>query len=244
MAASLSNHQQSDILSIGSHSSNYSRKVNYEDWLVVLLALHSIYLSTIQSPWDGLHGVQTAWQWLISEVHSINDEKIFPGWWGGVHARTSVTLFTITYKVVGYAPVEWQILRGEIGWVYLPVVCDGNRLKRGGPTSPPPSPARADFSIMMGCTSDIGNRHSVCTLRIHSPYFIFTLYVLCGRKWYQCLKRLIFFVRHHQAPRILRRQAAALLREKCSPGQRAPPSAVRSSWGMSSTCPVRSAFTS
>ncbi len=79
MAASLSNHQQSDIFNIGSHSSNHSRKVNYEDWLVVLLALHSNYLGTIQSPWDGLLGVQTAWKWLISGVHSINDEKICPG---------------------------------------------------------------------------------------------------------------------------------------------------------------------
>ncbi len=29
---------------------------------------------------------------------------------------------------------------------------------------PPLSPARADFSIMMGCTPEIGNRHSVFTL--------------------------------------------------------------------------------
>jgi hypothetical protein len=34
---------------------------------------------------------------------------------------------------------------------------------------PPPSPARADFSIMMGNTPEIGNRHSVCTLSsLHS----------------------------------------------------------------------------
>ncbi len=30
--------------------------------------------------------------------------------------------------------------------------------------NPPLSPARADFSIVMGCTQEIGNRHSVCTL--------------------------------------------------------------------------------
>jgi hypothetical protein len=30
---------------------------------------------------------------------------------------------------------------------------------------PPPSPARADFSIMMECTPEIGNRHNECTLR-------------------------------------------------------------------------------
>ncbi len=44
---------------------------------------------------------------------------------------------------------------------------------------PPSSPARADFSIMMGCMSEIGNRHSVCThtLRMHTQYFISTLYV-------------------------------------------------------------------
>jgi hypothetical protein len=29
---------------------------------------------------------------------------------------------------------------------------------------PSPSPARADFSTMMRCTPEIGNRHSVCTL--------------------------------------------------------------------------------
>ncbi len=29
---------------------------------------------------------------------------------------------------------------------------------------PPPSPARADFSIMMDCMQEIGHCHSVCTL--------------------------------------------------------------------------------
>ncbi len=42
-------------------------------------------------------------------------------------------------------------------------VSDGNILKGGG-RAPPPSPARADFSIMMGWTPEIANRHSVCTL--------------------------------------------------------------------------------
>jgi hypothetical protein len=43
-------------------------------------------------------------------------------------------------------------------------VRDGNRLKGGGRRAPPPSQARADFSIMMVCTPEIGNRHSVYTL--------------------------------------------------------------------------------
>ncbi len=44
--------------------------------------------------------------------------------------------------------------------VHCNFVRDGNRLKGVG-VHPPPSPARADFSIMMGCTPEIGNRHSV-----------------------------------------------------------------------------------
>ncbi len=35
---------------------------------------------------------------------------------------------------------------------------------KGWACTPPPPPARADFSIMMGCTPEIGNHHSVCTL--------------------------------------------------------------------------------
>jgi hypothetical protein len=31
-------------------------------------------------------------------------------------------------------------------------------------STPPPSPARADFSIMMECTPEIGNLRSVCTV--------------------------------------------------------------------------------
>ncbi len=36
---------------------------------------------------------------------------------------------------------------------------------KGVGVHPPPLPARADFSIM-GCAPEIGNRHSVCTLRL------------------------------------------------------------------------------
>ncbi len=35
---------------------------------------------------------------------------------------------------------------------------------KGAGVHPPPSPARADFSIMIECTPEIGNCHSVCTL--------------------------------------------------------------------------------
>jgi hypothetical protein len=30
----------------------------------------------------------------------------------------------------------------------------------------PPSPGRADFFIMMGCTPETASRHSVCNLRV------------------------------------------------------------------------------
>jgi hypothetical protein len=39
----------------------------------------------------------------------------------------------------------------------------GYRLKVGG-RAPPTLTSQGGFSIMMGCTSEIGNRHSVCTL--------------------------------------------------------------------------------
>jgi hypothetical protein len=38
---------------------------------------------------------------------------------------------------------------------------------KGGGLAPPPSPARADFSIMMECTPEIGNLQSVCTLWLY-----------------------------------------------------------------------------
>ncbi len=44
-----------------------------------------------------------------------------------------------------------------------------NRVRWGG-RAPPPYPDRADFSIMMECTPEIGHCHSVCTI-----------YVLCGQ---------------------------------------------------------------
>jgi hypothetical protein len=52
--------------------------------------------------------------------------------------------------------------------------------KRGS-VHPPPSPARADFSIMMGCMPQIGNRHSVCILwfmptPFHSIYHLNSSY--------------------------------------------------------------------
>jgi hypothetical protein len=46
---------------------------------------------------------------------------------------------------------------------------DGNIGWGGRAVHPSPSPARADFSIMMGCTPEIGNRHCVCTLRAGQP---------------------------------------------------------------------------
>jgi hypothetical protein len=51
--------------------------------------------------------------------------------------------------------------------VHCNFVRDDIRLKGEGraPFPPPTLPARADFSIMMRCTPEIDNRHSVCTLR-------------------------------------------------------------------------------
>jgi hypothetical protein len=36
--------------------------------------------------------------------------------------------------------------------------------RKGVGVQPPPSPARAEFSITMGCTPEIGHCHSMCTL--------------------------------------------------------------------------------
>jgi len=52
--------------------------------------------------------------------------------------------------------------KGSLGKWTIHRVHKGNRVKGGG-LAPPPSPARADFSIMMKCTPEIGHCHSMCT---------------------------------------------------------------------------------
>ncbi len=51
---------------------------------------------------------------------------------------------------------------------------DGNRLKGGG-RAPQPAPTRADFSVMVGCSAEIGNGYSVCTLRVGQQPTVRTL---------------------------------------------------------------------
>jgi hypothetical protein len=46
----------------------------------------------------------------------------------------------------------------------LVAICNSEIVKGGGRAPPPPPPAWADFSIMMECTPESGNCHSVCTL--------------------------------------------------------------------------------
>ncbi len=65
---------------------------------------------------------------------------------------------------------------------------------KGMGVHPPPSPARADFSIMMGCTPEIGDRHSVypsphpLTLSLQKEtynnplLFVFVLYTCCSER--------------------------------------------------------------
>jgi hypothetical protein len=59
----------------------------------------------------------------------------------------------------------------SLSWsVHCNVVGEGKRVKGSGRASPPPPPlSRADFSIMMECTLEIGNCHSVCTLWYFRP---------------------------------------------------------------------------
>jgi hypothetical protein len=59
--------------------------------------------------YDQDHRVHTEWQWPLSGVHTITMEKSAQSGvdGGGCTARPSpVTLSTITYKVVVYAPAE------------------------------------------------------------------------------------------------------------------------------------------
>jgi hypothetical protein len=41
------------------------------------------------------------------------------------------------------------------------------KIVKGDGRAPPPTPSRADFSVMMGCTLEIGHCHSVCTQCIY-----------------------------------------------------------------------------
>jgi hypothetical protein len=56
-------------------------------------------------------------------------------------------------------------------------------VKVGGRAPPAPSPARADFSIMIGCMPEIGNRHSMRTLRSELTDEIY------GNTYFLCLNR-------------------------------------------------------
>jgi hypothetical protein len=190
-----------------------------------------------------------------------HDGKICPGWWwwGGGARPPPFTLFTLLYKVVVHASVEWQIhskrMKGE----------RGNRVSVSALSA---RAYTATLYVMVIIWKGVGvgptltsqgwffhndgmyvrNRQSPLCVYSEDALPVFHLYPICTL-WVRTIPMSAHFqaphlFRHHRAPRILRRQAVALLRERCSPGQRAPPSAVRSSWGMSSTCPVRSAFTS
>ncbi len=95
-----------------------------------------------------------------------------------MYSNSHLTIWTFSWRATGgHHLLEYLVLDPQSTYrvemknrecicplsssVHCNFVRDGNRLKGNGACTPPPSVARADFSIMMGCTLEIGNHHSV-----------------------------------------------------------------------------------
>jgi hypothetical protein len=97
------------------------------------------------------------------------------------------TLFTITYKVAVHAPAEradtlnlFHLYDLSSQLELTPQLSQLCTLWGGGEgLHPSPSPGWANFSIMMECTPESGNCHSVCTLcAVHRKNLLRTKHAL------------------------------------------------------------------
>ncbi len=107
----------------------------------------------------------------VSETEAVNTGSLKLGnfvkaassYWSSCKVKDHAQWYSpqSTYRV----EMKYGECIGPLSWsVHCNFVRDGKQSGGGGRAPHPPSPARADFSIMMDCMPEIGHCHSVCTL--------------------------------------------------------------------------------
>jgi hypothetical protein len=116
---------------------------------------------------------------ILTPPHPLSTQRVCPpphtrqgvrGWGSIVQKTPDTALYSIFVSILWVSVSALSTGAYTATW-YLMV----NRVKGGWAcTPPPPSPARANFSIMMACTPESGGCHSLCVLcgYTHTPHHI------------------------------------------------------------------------